>query len=1222
MTVQMYSQQVIFPKLICFIMLKYYLSLYLLLYLINTFSQSAIIASYGFEKAENTWSDPIFSTPPCTLGGDTWNFHSTLGNISPSEGDYFWGIQDLNGNCGSSGFETIELPFVDISGFRNVVLSFDVQVQGYDNGDDMKYQVWFDDQVQSEIFFIEGGDDLTTNGWNTVKIIIPNSTSRVKLMISVKQNGSDTAGIDRIQLQGDLLVACSQVMISEYLEGSSSSNTRNNYIELYNATENPIDLGAYELHKYTGSNTAVSSVLTLSGIIPAHGTYLIEDDQETLNIQADLSTNSAVMNFNGDDKIALVYDKNITDIIGVLGDSLDFAKDLTLRRKSNVQNANNQYNPMEWDIYKLEDTGNLNRHVSSCEGQIPEIHLEALGYPLMDGSDETSMLNNTYFGSVPVKSDSSLTRSYTIKNLGDADLDIISISLSGHDANDFKTTFQGPALIAPLDSLSFSIIYKPFEPGLSTARVEITNSDASENPFDFKIHAESTGPTTHPLMITQYYEGSGNNKWIEITNLGTQTSQENTYYLALFWNDDAKSPIGINPSRKKLIPSLVPGASVTFRATLNVDSPAYALSGKEIGSTVCSFTGDDILVISTAGDSSCWENRTDIIGLPNNWGTDKSMLRKYGCLETGPNTGFDPGEWLVYSYQDVDLATPGTNLRLGEFYSGPANFFMGSWQNGQPDHHREVQITTDYNTAENGNFKACSLLVAGGAKLKIAAGNYISIRNNLTVKGELEILHEGSLIMINDSSFVDNQGTTNVHKKTTDIQPYDYTFWSSPVKSSRLEEVFPDSPKNSFYKFATEHFEDLDQNGTDDNNDAWVPASGVMDIARGYTSMAPQALFSGQQEVVFTGEVNNGIIETPIMLQNTDRYPLTDWNLIGNPYPSAIDAEKLLSDPDNASLLTSTLYFWTHDTPAEAIGDGSMIYSSDDYAMYTLGTGGIKANSEGKRPTKFIASGQGFFVEARREGKLLFKNSFRTLSGNDNFFKKPKGKEKKEADRIWLNMSNPHGVFSQILLGFIKGATRDFDHHYDGLRLSSNRSASLYTCLEDLKLAIQGIPDFKGDEVIRLGIDNHIEEPVTLEIEIDQVLGKLRHKDVYLYDKELQVMHNLKARAYSFQLNGSGVFKERFELRFLEGPPNPLEAQEQASRIIWYTENHNLYIRTTNDEQIANLKIYDFNGRIIKNIDTDDSLVQLKWEGLPSRVMFLLRVKLENSQILTAKILP
>jgi hypothetical protein len=221
-----------------------------------------------------------------------------------------------------------------------------------------------------------------------------------------------------------------------------------------------------------------------------------------------------------------------------------------------------------------------------------------------------------------------------------------------------------------------------------------------------------------------------------------------------------------------------------------------------------------------------------------------------------------------------------------------------------------------------------------------------------------------------------------------------------------------------------------------------------------------------------------------------------------------------------------------------------------------------------------------------------------------------------------LNLSSQHGFFSQILLGFVTGATHDFDHYYDGLRLSANRSASLYTYIDDLRLAIQGIPDLKGDEVIPLGIDNHIAEPLTLKIEIDQALGKLRQRNVYLYDKELQVMHNLKKQAYSFQLNGAGVYKERFELRFPEGPPDPLEAPKQASRIIWYTENDYLYVRTNKMEQISNVKIYDFNGRIIKNMNTGDALVELKWEGLPSRVMFLLRIKLENSQILTARILP
>ena len=125
-------------------MLKYYLCLFLLFYLIQSYSQTSIIFKQGFESTGDNWPIESLSTPPCTYGNDTWNYHNSLDGITATEGISFWGIQDLNGNCGSSGFEYIDFETIDLSNLRDVQLSFEVQVKGFDNGDDMKYQLWFD----------------------------------------------------------------------------------------------------------------------------------------------------------------------------------------------------------------------------------------------------------------------------------------------------------------------------------------------------------------------------------------------------------------------------------------------------------------------------------------------------------------------------------------------------------------------------------------------------------------------------------------------------------------------------------------------------------------------------------------------------------------------------------------------------------------------------------------------------------------------------------------------------------------------------------------------------------------------------------------------------------------------------------------------------------------------------------------------------------------------
>ena len=63
-------------------------------------------------------------------------------------------------------------------------------------------------------------------------------------------------------------------------------------------------------------------------------------------------------------------------------------------------------------------------------------------------------------------------------------------------------------------------------------------------------------------------------------------------------------------------------------------------------------------------------------------------------------------------------------------------------------------------------------------------------------------------------------------------------------------------------------------------------------------------------------------------------------NLIGNPYPSALDATNyFIEDPDNAKILEGTIYFWTHNTAIQLAtnitnntqGTGVYAYTSGGY---------------------------------------------------------------------------------------------------------------------------------------------------------------------------------------------------------------------------------------------------------------------------------------------------
>ncbi len=100
-------------------------------------------------------------------------------------------------------------------------------------------------------------------------------------------------------------------------------------------------------------------------------------------------------------------------------------------------------------------------------------------------------------------------------------------------------------------------------------------------------------------------------------------------------------------------------------------------------------------------------------------------------------------------------------------------------------------------------------------------------------------------------------------------------------------------------------------------------------------------------------------------------------------------------------------------------------------------------------------------------------------------------------------MYNDQGAFSQILIGFIEGASPSFEPKYDGLRFAGNNFLSFYSFADQQKLAIQGSSLFSEDHIFELGFTTNIKEEVTLKIGIDHIEGALQKREIYLYDKLL-----------------------------------------------------------------------------------------------------------------------
>jgi len=115
-------------------------------------------------------------------------------------------------------------------------------------------------------------------------------------------------------------------------------------------------------------------------------------------------------------------------------------------------------------------------------------------------------------------------------------------------------------------------------------------------------------------------------------------------------------------------------------------------------------------------------------------------------------------------------------------------------------------------------------------------------------------------------------------------------------------------------------------------------------------------------------------------------------------------------------------------------------------------------------------------VEAIKSGNVVFNNQMRLKLENDNFFKteNTKNKETKEKEKMWMNLSNEQGAFSQILIGFMPEASNQIKSKYDSPRLDGSNYLSFYSIVDEQYLAIQGTKSISGKEVIRLGFSSII----------------------------------------------------------------------------------------------------------------------------------------------------
>lgn len=393
----------------------------------------------------------------------------------------------------------------------------------------------------------------------------------------------------------------------------------------------------------------------------------------------------------------------------------------------------------------------------------------------------------------------------------------------------------------------------------------------------------------------------------------------------------------------------------------------------------------------------------------------------------------------------------------------------------KPDQHISILASQEFLPSIQSVVNCSDLLVNTDAHLLISPEGALTINGDLVVAegGELRlqagISSHGSLITLGNSTG-NIVSECNISKNT----PAYFT----PSVSDAQSSVFINMYLRAY----------------NESTSAWgdyiVPTNISMDVMKGYEVFST---YADTRE--FTGQPNTG--NKQISISNAGE----GWNLVGNPYPSALDWGSQLEPNTGWSKkdIYGAIYYW----------DNTANGNKGNYAVYSPGANGISVNGG----SRTIMPDQGFFVKAKKTGNLAVTNAARihprSLSSD--------GQNNTNATALRIVVRGS-AYWDETVLNFNNDATNGFDSDFDAYKLAGSSDApALFTRLDDgTQLAINSMPVSSLTGAIPVGFSatksgnftfevhgmNTIdsEMPVYLEDTYNNTFLNLRKDSVYTFD--------------------------------------------------------------------------------------------------------------------------
>ncbi|WP_405576031.1 beta strand repeat-containing protein [Winogradskyella sp. Asnod2-B02-A] len=801
-----------------------------------------------------------------------------------------------------------------------------------------------------------------------------------------------------------------------------------------------------------------------------------------------------------------------------------------------------EYNDTDTCYMSTALTGNFTTLASTTvefTGSTASVSEDVGTYDLEFTIANEDAINDTTFDVVLVTGDATDIDTYTTQTV---------TFLSGTNANQTISITITDDIIAETDeTLTFQIQNVA---GGNAATI------GSNDIFDLTIL--SSDIIVPSLIITEVADPGDDfsGRFVEIYNNGTTSidlSTEQIYFV--------RQANGGNISSRALTGTLSANCILVIGNSANINS-AYGYDADEDFGDVTG-NGDDGYFLYYGGDEisgtlldAYGELGQD--GTGEAWEYTDSRAIRNNPKTTSPNATWTASEWTISSADVADM-TPGS--LENEYRYGDA------WKPSDPNGVSTISddiIIVSGDAAISVNTNSNNVYVKPGANLTINTG--VSLTVNGTEGMTLNSTSTSYSSLILDGTIAGTVTYNRYVNSNNSVNGNDLI--SAPLSGQAFDTFIANNPNIRANPSGPEVlFGGFDNNSSTDPFELWNDTDTTpLTAGKGYRSGITEGEASNL--VTFEGTVNTSLVQVTIA-QGT----VSKLNLIGNPFPSYLDAQQFLSH--NASLLDPSavvIYGYNDSTDGTSAGDYTIISALLNTSMN-------------------IAPGQGFFIASGDTGGDIefttTSSDMRLATGGDDFIA---GRDSAVISNLKLNLSNANANFITDIF-FTQNSTLGLDPGYDASLLGGAApSFALYSeLIEDntgIPFAVQalGKTDYL-DVTIPLGVNANQSEQLTFSISETNLPSTI---DVYLDDTIENTSTLLNNGDYvitpNVNLSGTG----RFYLRLSESTLSTID-HSLEDITIYTNSNEKTAIIAGQLLENTTAYIYDIQGRAVSTTLLDST---------------------------------